>query len=50
MSEAVAIPSLMLMTSIVSTENAFEGNTNRHTHTHTDLGLSSLNFFKVERL
>ena len=49
MSEAVTVPSLMMMTSIVSEESlASDRHTDRHTHTQIERhGLIYVNFFKV---
>ena len=44
-SEAVTMPSLMMMTSIVLEESlARDTHTDRQTHTHTDSGSSRLKF------
>ena len=47
MSEAVTVPNLVMMTSIVSEESLREGPTHRHTHRHTYFGLVYLKFFEV---
>ena len=46
MSEAVTMPNLIMMTSIVFEESLVRGT---QTDTQTDSGSSILNFFKVEK-